>query len=157
MGRPTKLDAKVADTIITAVRAGSYLETAAALAGIDKATLFRWLKEGARRGEGPLTEFCNAVQKAMADAELCDLTVITKAAEAGTWQAAAWRLERKHPDRYALPRRMTVEVRKAVDDELEAVMTRLERKLPPDVFTLVCEAVVEDDDAMAEQSALRLG
>ena len=33
----------------------------------------------------------------MAEAELLDLTVINKAAQAGEWQAAAWKLERRNP------------------------------------------------------------
>lgn len=119
VGRPTVFDGSVVQTILNYVRAGAYIETAAGAAGIDKATLHRWLKAGAK-GEAPFAEFCAAVQKAMSEADMIDLAridqaargieVIEKDAKTGKetrkwflppqWQAAAWRLERRHPKLY---------------------------------------------------------
>ena len=99
MARPTKFDAKVAEQILQAVRVGCYIETAAAYAGISKQTLYNWLKIGARRRTGPLHDFHVAFERALAQAEMRDLVLISKAAEE-QWQAAAWRLERKFPDRW---------------------------------------------------------
>ena len=112
-GRPTKLNFDTHNKIITAIRAGNYIETAAAYAGIDKSTLYDWLKRGERekqrvaqnprykirKSEKPYVEFSNAVEKALAEAEVRDVAIIAKAAEE-QWQAAAWRLERKFPDRW---------------------------------------------------------
>lgn len=120
MARPTKLDADTQHQIVTAIRAGNYIETAAAFAGISKSTLFDWLKRGARekarvsnnprakirKREAPFVEFSDAVEKALAEAEVRDVAIIGKAAEE-QWQAAAWRLERKFPDRWG--RRVGVE------------------------------------------------
>lgn len=97
-GRPTKYSQEIADKICQHIRAGAYVETAAAACGINKTTLYEWLKNSAR-GKTQ-NGFSNAIEKAQADAELFDSGVITKAAINGQWQAAAWRLERKHPDRY---------------------------------------------------------
>ena len=99
MARPTKLTSEVQEQIVTAIRAGNYIETAAAYAGIDKSTLYDWLRRGARSPRGPYRGFSNAVKKALAEAEVRDVALIAKA---GTkeWQAAAWRLERKFPDRW---------------------------------------------------------
>jgi hypothetical protein len=36
----------------------------------------------------------------MAEAEVRDVTAIDNAAQQGTWQAAAWKLERKHHSRW---------------------------------------------------------
>ena len=112
-GRPTKLNIDTHNKIISAIRAGNYIETAAAYAGIDKSTLYDWLKRGERekqrvaqnprykirKSEEPYVEFSNAVEKALAEAEVRDVAIIAKAAEE-QWQAAAWRLERKFPDRW---------------------------------------------------------
>ena len=48
----------------------------------------------AGRAEQPYLEFSDAVEKALAQAEVRDVVTVLKAADAGQWQAAAWRLER---------------------------------------------------------------
>jgi hypothetical protein len=78
---------------------GNYIETAAAYAGIHKTTLYDWLKKGANSKSGKYREFSNAVDKAMAEAEIRDVALIAQAAKEN-WQAAAWRLERKYPARW---------------------------------------------------------
>lgn len=108
-GRPTKLTREIREKIVEAIRAGAYLETAAALAGIDRVTLHRWLKAGARQKRGELWEFCNAVEKALAEAEMDDLYIIKRAAQEN-WQAAAWRLERKFPERWGRKDRLQAEI-----------------------------------------------
>ena len=40
----------------------------------------------------------------MADASVGDLALITKAAQDGAWQAAAWKLERRNPSRWGRQR-----------------------------------------------------
>ena len=97
---PYKLTPLVQKRITDAITAGNYIETAAAYAGISKDTLFVWLRKGARTHRGVYFEFAKAVDKALADAEVRDVATIATAA-AIHWQAAAWRLERKHPDRWA--------------------------------------------------------
>ena len=114
-GRPTKINEAMIDQIAEAVRRGNYMETAAAYAGISKPTLYDWLKRGAkekqrvesntknriRESERLFVEFSNAIKTALADAEMRDVGVITNAATVeGVWQASAWRLERKFPDRW---------------------------------------------------------
>lgn len=98
-GRPTKFDPEIANTIIEFIRAGNYVETAAAAAGIVKSTLYDWLKRGKRAKSGVFHNFSNAVEKAMAEAEVVDVTRIGIAAKE-YWQAAAWRLERKFPKKW---------------------------------------------------------
>lgn len=112
-GRPTVLTPEVQEAIVKALHVGAYVETAAATAGIRKSTLYDWLRRGARekrrllkekkakpkRGESRYVAFSDAVKKAMADSELLDIATIAKASRR-TWQAAAWRLERKYPDRW---------------------------------------------------------
>lgn len=117
MARPTVLTPELHDKIIKALQAGAYMETAAAYAGISKDTFFRWLKAGARynvaveqgkphdESDAPYGAFSDSITKAMADAELTDLILIGKAAKQEKyWTAAAWRLERKYPQRYGANR-----------------------------------------------------
>ena len=105
------------------MRAGNYMETAAAYAGISKNTLYRWLKEGRRelerREEGIpanpelnlFVEFVEAMEQAQAEAELHDVQIIQAAAQE-QWQAAAWHLERKYPDRWG--RKVAVDAKQEI-------------------------------------------
>lgn len=114
-GRPSKFNPEVANTIVLAIRAGNYMETAAAHAGVNKDTLHDWLRRGAR-GEKPYIEFSDSVKKALADAEMTDVMLVGKAAQAGAWQAAAWRLERRNRKRWG--KHIKVELDKLNPDEL---------------------------------------
>jgi hypothetical protein len=69
------------------------------MAGVNKSTLYDWLKQGARAKTGKLKEFSNAVNQAQGYAEARDVLTIGGAAKLD-WRAAAWRLERKFPDRW---------------------------------------------------------
>jgi transposase-like protein len=117
IGRPTKLTPDLKERIVGAIRSGAYNETAAAFAGIAESTFYAWLANAQKDREAnpeqgtDFTEFQEAVEKAQAEAELDKLLIIGKAARGqptaegvpgtpGSWQAAAWMLERKHPDRY---------------------------------------------------------
>lgn len=104
-GRPTKMTPELQDAIVTAIRAGNYVEVAAAHVGISRECLYNWMREGARHPEGPLGSFSDAVKKAMASSEVRDVALVGQAA-ATQWQAAAWRLERKHPERWGRKERI---------------------------------------------------
>lgn len=108
MGRPTKLTPQVQEKIVTAIKAGSYVETAAAYAGIVKSTFYEWLRKGAAEKEGIHRDFSAACEQALAHADVRDIGIIAKAASKGVWQAAAWRLERKHPEQWG--RRQVIQV-----------------------------------------------
>ena len=51
------------------LRAGNYLETAAAAAGVSKFSVDAWLRKGARQKSGKFWEFSYAVKKAMGEGE----------------------------------------------------------------------------------------
>lgn len=94
-----KLNEETATAIVNAVRAGNTNETAAAYAGINKDTLYTWMRKGRAAERGAYRDFVEALDHALASSEVRDLALIGKAAEE-QWQAAAWRLERRYPDRY---------------------------------------------------------
>lgn len=124
MARPSKINPKIQAKICDAIRAGNYIETAAAHAGINKSTLYEWMKRGARekdrveraggrakvkKSEAEFVEFSNAVEKALADAEVRDVMIVANAATTD-WRAAAWRLERKFPDKWGRKDKVQAEV-----------------------------------------------
>lgn len=110
VGAPLTLTDALTATVVRYLKDGAYVETAAAAAGIDKATLHRWLRQGkhdrdAGLEDTPHAEFCAAVEEAIARAELDDLGRVSKAAKRGNWNASAWRLERRFPKRWAAAKR----------------------------------------------------
>lgn len=110
---------EVQERIVSAIRAGNYLETAAAYAGVTTQTLHSWrvratkeresIASGneARENESKFLDFLDAVERARAEAEVRTVALIQQAAP-NSWQAAAWYLERSHPKRWA--RREKVEM-----------------------------------------------
>lgn len=100
-GRRSKLNKKLITEAAGLLRAGNYAETAAACVGISQATWYNWLKDAREQDKpDPLkVEFLEAVEKATAEAERKYVKVIEKAT-ARNWQAAAWWLERRMPDKW---------------------------------------------------------
>ena len=107
MARPTKLTPERHTAIVQAILAGNYAETAARYAGVATTTFYNWMNRGKDGKSGLYVEFVDAVENAKAQAEIRDVALIERAAKV-TWQAAAWMLERKFPDRWG--RREKVEL-----------------------------------------------
>jgi ABC-type cobalamin/Fe3+-siderophores transport system ATPase subunit len=107
-GRPTKLTPQTQARIVQAIVGGNDITVAAAYAGIGKTTFYEWLERGRKAKTGPFAAFADAIQKAQADAETRNVALIAKAAQDGTWTAAAWWLERKHPERWGRKERHEV-------------------------------------------------
>lgn len=101
-GRPTKRDPDREAKILDYLRLGLHKETAARNAGIHPATFYEW--------QARIPEFADAVEKAVSDAEAILVGKIQKAAGEGkNWTAAAWMLERRHPDRWAKTDRLQIQ------------------------------------------------
>ena len=103
VGRKTTFTEDVADRIVDLLRAGNYIETAVAAAGVARATFYDWLDRGRREGtakdDEPFRKFRERVDHARAEGEARAVTAIMAAA-AKDWRAAAWFLERQYPDRW---------------------------------------------------------
>ena len=97
-GRPSILTPELIKTICATVKAGNYIETAAAVAGIHKDTLYDWLKKASSKG-GIYAEFSDAIKKALAESEARDVLIISEASKTN-WTAAAWKLERRFAERW---------------------------------------------------------
>lgn len=108
-GRPTLLDDDCLQKITNALRDGGYIQDATTAAGIAQSTYHNWMERGRKERDRRLAEltpdkneqiyvdFLEAVEKAQAEASVELLGEIANHARNGTWQAAAWILERKFP------------------------------------------------------------
>lgn len=123
MPRPTKLTPERAEALIELLRDGVYVETACAACGVGTSTFYRWMTIDRE----PYVEFRDAVKKAEAEAETRAVEVVRNAATT-SWQAAAWWLERKFPERWG--RRdclaLTRDVARLSDAEIDARIEELE-------------------------------
>src|SRR5262245_19552044 len=120
VGRPSKLTPEVQALVVQALSAGTTRADACEYAGIGQTTFRTWMRRGGEEPDGPYGAFRAAVKKAMATAVIRNVALIQTAAKS-QWQAAAWWLERVHPDRYG---RDTFRV-----GELERQLKDLERRL----------------------------
>lgn len=108
-GRPTLLDEDRLQRITDALRNGAYIEHAAQAAGITSRTYHAWMERGRNERdrisaglepdehEAVYLQFLQSVERAQSEAAVDLLGEIANHARNGTWQAAAWILERKFP------------------------------------------------------------
>jgi hypothetical protein len=92
MARPTKLNDSVREKLCQAVAAGCTLKDAAALAEISTSSLARY------REQDPT--LAAALRVAQGQAAVACVLILRKAAQEGDWRAAAWWLERRHPEEW---------------------------------------------------------
>lgn len=137
-GRPTKLNATIQAAVVKAIATGNTRDTAAAYAGVNRATLFEWLARGRRELTGLYRDFADAVEKAEADAIVISVALIRTAAQRN-WQAAAWWLERRYPDEWGRKDRLSIESLKRTEAE----------KMARELGIEVEEVMVAIDDILA--------
>lgn len=118
-GRKTKLTPSVERKIFQAIRAGNYKETACKWAGITSSCFHRWVKVGEKdldegNDKSIHARFVVGLNEALAGAEVHNVAVIQKAAEK-QWQASAWMLERRHPERWSRNDKHRVEMKAEVE------------------------------------------
>jgi hypothetical protein len=120
VGKPTLLNPELQDRIVELIRLGNYSEDAAGAVGIGRTTFFLWMARGKAEAERlklipdakpieletPYVEFMNAVEKARDEATARNVAIIQKSASNGTWQAAAWWLERTRQNTYGRKERI---------------------------------------------------
>ena len=100
MARPAKLTPERADDLVVLLAARVPVEVAARSVNVSRRTLDRWLRqdelrERVERARAAGAESTDALSEARA------VVLILRAAQED-WRAAAWWLERRHPQRWAL-------------------------------------------------------
>ena len=106
MARPSK-QPHVLPAILEALRTGATRAAACAVAGVTPRTLQRWQGDETRQ---------NTLAQAEAEAEVYMVGVIRKAAEAGSWKAAAYWLERRRPDEWGKREHLKVDIEQRVTE-----------------------------------------
>lgn len=96
MSRPTKLTPERTRRICENLMLGLTYDLAAHASGISSCTLSRWRARGREEESGIYHEFNVSVEAAVGQNARKAMAVIAKAAKGGTWQAAAWMMERRH-------------------------------------------------------------
>lgn len=110
-GRRTKLTPEVQKRICDAIMVGATFELASRYGGIHYDTFRTWMNQG-EAGNSTYSVFSDAVKKAEAEAAVKWLAMIEKAA-VESWQAAAWKLERRYPGDYGRNDKLRVDVKDA--------------------------------------------
>lgn len=100
MGRPSKLTEATIRRLEQAIRLGATYAQACTYAGIGYSTFREWMNAGKRARRGRARELVERIERAEAEAAIALLAKIEQAANNGTWQAAAWKLERRYPEAY---------------------------------------------------------
>lgn len=91
-GRAPRYTAERVQRIVLAIRMGATFRVACLYGGIGETTFYHWKQTR--------PEFREAVENAEGVAAIGWLAKIEEAANVGTWQAAAWKLERRYPHEY---------------------------------------------------------
>jgi len=101
------------------LKAGHYLDRAARLANVSPSTAYWWISEGDTQRQRlendeelsdrdrSYVEIADEIRMARDYAAHRSMVSIQKAATDGTWQAAAWYLERTDPKNYARTTQIT--------------------------------------------------
>lgn len=98
-GRPTKFTPVIREAILQAIRMGNTRASAAEATGIHRDTLHTWTER--------FPAFSDAIKEAEAYAEQEAVKAIVSQFH-HQWTAAAWYLERKHPDEWGKKERVDV-------------------------------------------------
>lgn len=99
-GQPTKLTDALQISYLAALQRCFFVETAAAMVGVTRQVVNLWLRDGKKAKSGIYFDFFSAVQKTLANKE-ADIVDIISASANEEWQAAAWLLERRFPERWS--------------------------------------------------------
>jgi hypothetical protein len=101
MSRPRKDTNAVLTKLCKAIQLGATYELACKFARIAPSTLRNWLQAAEQAQPGTKArQVLERLEAAEGLAAVGWLAKIEAAANDGTWQAAAWKLERRYPDSY---------------------------------------------------------
>jgi len=100
----SKISQDVVNKICEYISKGNYISVSCEAVGISRETFYNWLELGEKRVE-PYFTLLTEFKKAEADAEANRVAKLHLAGEK-SWQANAWLLERKQPDRWGQTQRI---------------------------------------------------
>lgn len=125
INRLLKMTPPRVETIYKSIIAGNAPTTACRSAGLGSNTMPKW-KEKAKEDKEPYKTFVEGMDVMEALSEEMYLGVIHETALNGGWTAAAWKLERSYPERYARKERMDLSTDKDIKIEIKGVKSSYE-------------------------------
>ncbi len=130
-GAPTKCTPETMDILCAAMESLGFVGAACARAGVARSTVDEWALRG-KAGEEPFATFAARWAQARARANATLLEQVRGASAGGDWRAAAWLLERAHPDEY--PREPSVTVTTHVHQGVETapLLERIAARAAPE-------------------------
>jgi transposase len=102
------LDEEIVERLLQAIKLGAFTEHACHYAGITSATFRKW-RQYAMDDIEPYKSFWKEVNLAESEAIVRRIARIEKAGVEGSWQADAWVLERKYPDKFGRREKVTLQ------------------------------------------------
>lgn len=145
-GRPTKRTKETISRILQAIEMGATRRLASLYAGIDDSTFYDW--------QARFPDFADQVKRAEAKSALRWLAKIEQAANEGSWQAAAWKLERLYKAEYGRQINAThsggeqpVKVQHGGTVSIEAVLDRLSPEIVEQLAAAAAEMDAEEESA----------
>lgn len=133
-GRPPKLTPDAIAQIEALIRAGATVDVAAQAAGVSRSSIYSWLAQGeTARAGSPARDLRDRIERARAESETVLVARIGQAASKGSWQAAAWLLERRWPERWMKP------TERPLSDVAAAAASDDDRELDQDPFADVVD------------------
>lgn len=99
-GRPTKRTPATERRLVGLIREGLTQKDASAMGGISEHTFGEWKRT--------FPDFADRIKKAEAEFIHTNVQIVQRAADANTWQAAAWILERRRTETWGRKETVTV-------------------------------------------------
>jgi hypothetical protein len=100
-GRPSKLSPEIVETLIEALRRGSYIKPACEAAGISYPSLRTWIERGEEdKAAGRMTQYSDLLDQLTRARAHGEVNLVRKLEENPDWRAGAFLLERGYRERW---------------------------------------------------------
>jgi len=117
-----KFSEEIVERLCTAHENGLPQKACAQLCGIDRRTLYRWLKKGEEAKSGRYREFYLKWQKANAKFQLYHLKKIN---DSQSWMASQYLLQVTDPDSYVVAEKQQIEANVEADVDAQTIQADL--------------------------------
>ena len=100
-GQPTKFTPEIKAKLLEAIKKGAPFELACSYARIHFSTLMNWKRKAEDEFCPEYIKFFEDLEEAKGATALMWLEKIDKAMDEGTWQAASWKLAKRHSKHFS--------------------------------------------------------
>lgn len=120
-----KLDNKGAEDALRLVSNGISNVDICAYLGVAESTFYAWISEPKTDAQRKLSD---GIKKAEIERKAWYLQKILNAAAEGSWQAAAWYLERRYPKEFAKAKRPEEDPNAELINKMDELINQIERR-----------------------------